>query len=82
MLADLLLLSLEYFLEVFLVFFLLPLYELLQLAELLGDELFMYLVSLLDPCLIAFANGQILIDLFHSSPSLCLELCILLGNGA
>lgn len=82
MLADLLLLFLEYLLEVFLVLFFLPLYELLQLAELLSDELLMYLIGLLDPRLVPLADGQIFIDVLHPPPGLGLELRVLFGDGA
>lgn len=80
--TNFLLLLLEYFLEVLLVLFFLPLYQFLQLFELLSYELLMYLICLFDPSLVSLANRQIFIDLFDPLPGFCLELRILFGNGA
>lgn len=42
----------------------------------------MNLIRLLNPSLVALANGQIFIDFFNPLPGFCLELRILFGNGA
>lgn len=76
MLTDLLLFLFKDFLQVLLVLLLFPSDQFSQFFELLANQLLMDLISLFNPRLIALANGQILIDVFHASSSLSFEILV------